>query len=488
MEAVTVTGTSIRGLAPVGSNLITVDQQAISDVGAVTISEVLANVPAITGMGNSGRGSNGNGGAGASVYIHQIGASAQNSTLVIMDGHRLPVAGSGNGNPVVDPNIIPQTMLERVEVLADGASSVYGSDAVSGVVNFITRKKFDGVELHYQLQHEHGAAIGQYGSILAGESWDKGGFIATYTYSFEDNIKNTSIPQTNPLIQPQRAIAAGITGTTGSSTSQGNFFCGPATVQANGAGNVFLSPQGTTNVANSVANAPCSQWPYADYVPSEIRQNAMMKVTQELSSSLVLEADALWESRKATNNVSRGTLQATAFGPGATGIAAGQINPFYTNPPGVTATRQTIRYDFNQLLGPGAYHQFGDDELLGDATLTWNVDGNWNVDVLVSAGRSDSYVGQNHGTVNQSMVTLALNGTNQTSGTLPTGPTINSTSIPGLQTTVNQLPLTAANALDVWNPAATNRTSAATLAALVAPRRTPISIMASMPMNSSASM
>src|ERR1044071_2373694 len=85
VEEVTVTGTSIRGLAPIGSNLITVDQQQITDVGAVTMSEVLANVPAITGMGNSGRGSNGNGGAGASVYIHQIGASAPNNTLVIMD-------------------------------------------------------------------------------------------------------------------------------------------------------------------------------------------------------------------------------------------------------------------------------------------------------------------------------------------------------------------------------------------------------------------
>ena len=200
VEQVTITGTSIKGLAPVGSNLITVDQSAIADVGAVTVSEVLANVPAITGMGNSGRGSNGNGGAGASVYIHQIGASAQNSTLVIMDGHRLPVAGSGNGNPVVDPNIIPQNMLERVEVLADGASSVYGSDAVSGVVNFITRKKFDGLELRYQMQHEHGASLGQLGSILAGQSWDKGGFIAAYSYSFEDNIADTSIPQTNPLI------------------------------------------------------------------------------------------------------------------------------------------------------------------------------------------------------------------------------------------------------------------------------------------------
>jgi iron complex outermembrane receptor protein len=72
--------------------------------------------------------------------------------------------------------------------------------------------------------------------------------------------------------------------------------------------------------------------------------------------------------------------------------------------------------------------------------------------------------------VNQSMALLDLNGTNQTSGTLPTGQSLTSTSIPGFQTTINQLPLTAANALDVWNPAATNRTSAATLAALVAPQ------------------
>ncbi len=464
VEQVTVTGTSIKGIAPVGSNLITVDQQAITNVGAVTVSEALANVPAITGMENSGRGSNGNGGAGASVYIHQIGASAQNSTLVIMDGHRLPVAGSGNGNPVVDPNIIPQNMLERIEVLADGASSVYGSDAVSGVVNFITRKKFDGLELRYQMQSEHGSSLGQFGSVLAGQSWDKGGFIAAYSYSFEDNIRDVSIPQTNPLIQPQRAIAAGLTGTTGGSTSQGNFFCDPATVQPNGSGNIFLSPQGTTSVANAVANAPCGQWQYADYLPSETRQNAMIKVTQELSNSVTLNADALWESRRAVYNISRGTLQATAFGAGA------QANPFYINPPGITATKQTIRYDFDQLLGPGAWSGYGDDELVGDASLTWNVDGNWTVDLLASAGRSDSFVTQNHGVVNQSMVTLDLNGTNQTSGTLPTGLTTNSTSIPSFQTTINQLPLTAANALDVWNPAASNRTSAATLAALVAPQ------------------
>jgi iron complex outermembrane receptor protein len=463
VEQVVVTGTSIRGIAPVGSNLITVDQQQMSDVGAVTISEVLSNVPAITGMDNSGRGSNGNGGAGASVYIHQIGASAQNSTLVLMDGHRLPIAGSGNGNPVVDPNIVPQNMLERVEVLADGASSVYGSDAVSGVVNFITRKKFDGVELHYQAQFEHGSSLGQYGSLLAGQSWDKGGFIASYSYSFEGSIADTSIPQTNPLIQPQRAAAAGITGTTGASTSQGNFFCNPAAVQPNGSGNIYLSPQGTANVSNSVVNAPCSNWQYADYLPSEARQNAMIKVTQDLTDAVTLTMDGLWETRRAVQSVSRGTLQATAFGTGA------QANPFYTNPPGVTATKQTIRYDFDQLLGPGAYSAYGDDELVGDGDLNWNVDGNWDVDLTVSAGRSDSYVGQTHGVVNPGMVTLDLNGTNQSGGTIPAG-TASSTAVVGTNSVVTQLPLTAANALDVWNPASTNRTSAATLAALVAPQ------------------
>jgi iron complex outermembrane receptor protein len=463
VESVVVTGTSIRGVAPVGSNLITLGQQEISDVGAVTISEVLANVPAITGMGNSGRGSNGNGGAGASVYIHQIGASAQNSTLVIMDGHRLPVAGAGNGNPVVDPNIIPQNMLQRVEVLADGASSVYGSDAVSGVVNFITRKKFDGLQLHYQAQHEHGAALGQYGSILAGESWDKGGFIAAYSYSFEDNLKDISIKQTNPLIQPARAIAAGITGTTGSTTSFGNFFCSPATIQANGAGNIFLNPTSSTNVANNAVNAQCSNWQYADYLPSETRQNGMFKVTQNLTDALTLNADVMWETKRATSNVSRGTLQATAFGAGP------QANPFYINPPGVTSTKQTVRYDFDELLGPGAYSNFGDDELVGDGSLNWNVDGNWNVDFSVSAGRSDSFVGQTHGVVNQGMVTLDLNGTNQSGGGIPTG-TATSTSVVGTNSTITQLPLTAANALDVWNPAATNRTSAATRAALLAPQ------------------
>ncbi|HEX3753778.1 MAG TPA: TonB-dependent receptor plug domain-containing protein, partial [Rhizomicrobium sp.] len=469
VEQVVVTGTSIRGAtAPVGSNLITLGQQDIQNTAPVTVTEALANVPAITGMNNSGRGQNGNGGAGASVYIHEIGASAQNSTLVLMDGHRLPVAGSGNGNPVTDPNLIPEPMLQRVEVLADGSSSVYGSDAVSGVVNFITRKEFNGVELHYQGQAEDGTALGQFFSVLTGQNWDHGGFVAAYTYSFEDNIKDTTHWQTDPLLQPQRAIKAGDVGTNGGTTSFGTFNCDPATLQPGGSGNIYYSAAAAAGVSNTAANAPQSNncyagsggnWAATDYLPSETRQNAMIKFNEQLGSSVTFEADAVWETKRTVGRISRGSLTATAFGSGS------QANPFYALPAGYTgtATKETIRYDFDALLGPGATTAYGDDELMGDADLTWNINDDWSVDFLASGGRSDSFDGQTNGTVNQGLALLALNGTNQTSGSLTTS------SIAGINGVVTNLPLTTANALDVWNPAATNRTSPAVLASLVAP-------------------
>src|SRR5215469_6594685 len=165
VEQITVTGTSIRGVAPVGSNLISVDQQAIAETGAQTIAQVLVNVPAITSMGAAGQGEN-----HTSYYqptIHQLGSSLSNATLVLIDSHRAP-AGDTN-HPVVDPNIVPVNMIERVEVLADGSSSTYGSEAIAGVINFITRKKFDGVQLGGNLAMIDGQQKWK-GNLLVGTS------------------------------------------------------------------------------------------------------------------------------------------------------------------------------------------------------------------------------------------------------------------------------------------------------------------------------
>src|ERR1041384_7679314 len=129
LQEVVVTGTSIRGAAPVGSNLITVGRDEIEASGAQTLQQVLRSVPAVTGFGNSAQGGfQSFDGAGTfAPTIHGLGASASNGTLVLVDGHRLPL--SGINHTLADPNVIAPLAIERVEVLPDGASSVYGSDA-----------------------------------------------------------------------------------------------------------------------------------------------------------------------------------------------------------------------------------------------------------------------------------------------------------------------------------------------------------------------
>jgi iron complex outermembrane receptor protein len=446
-------------VAPVGSNLISVGREEIAKQSAPNVTQVLTTIPALSNMGVAGRGGNGNGGNGAAVYIHQIGASAQNSTLVLLDGHRVPP--SGTVNSVVDPNNIPGVMLERVEVLAEGASATYGSDAVAGVVNFITRRRFDGLELRAQATHLEGTKLGWQLSGIGGRSWDGGNFVLGYSYSYEDQLENVDRPRTNPLAQAARAAAEGLTGT--GSSNFGNFQCNPATVRINGAGNVYLSPQSATNVPNNAANSPCTNWAYGALFPTEKRHNGMARIQQQLTDTLSWDADIVYSKRNSSQRTSRGTINGyTAFGPGAPNPQ--QVNPFYINPPGTAGNRQTVAYSFDELYGPGAKSLGGDETLFGSSTLRYQPGWkDWEASFLVSAGRASSYSGENIGVVNTGLASLYLNGTTQTSGSLT--PNI---SLPGSGgTSTFNLPLTTANALDVWNPAATNRTSAAVRDALL---------------------
>jgi len=134
VEEIVVTGTALRGVAPVGSNLVSVNREALQATGSQTVTGALASVPALSGITGQGTTS-----AFYQPSIHQLGASASNSTLVLIDGHRGPTGGTNH--TFLDPNIVPGIAIERVEVLAEGASSLYGSDAVAGVINFITRKR-----------------------------------------------------------------------------------------------------------------------------------------------------------------------------------------------------------------------------------------------------------------------------------------------------------------------------------------------------------
>src|SRR6185503_15848193 len=162
-EEIVVTGSSLRGVAPVGSNLVTVGRSDIENTSAQTVQQILKTVPSVVGLQSAGQAAYGSfDGAGTNApTIHGLGASASNSSLLLLNGHRMPV--SGINHVLADPNIVSPMALERVEVLADGASSVYGSDAVAGVVNFITRRDVEGIEVSLQT-----GIADEYGTVNAG--------------------------------------------------------------------------------------------------------------------------------------------------------------------------------------------------------------------------------------------------------------------------------------------------------------------------------
>lgn len=457
LATVVVTGSSIRGVAPIGSNLTTMNQTEIENTGGQDLGQVLADAPAIEGFGNSGLASanSSNGGPGIAIYIHQLGANGSGSTLVLVDGHRITEAGVTNY--FVDPNTVPSIMVERVDVLAEGASSVYGSDAVAGVVNFITRGHFDGVQLQGATTFSEGRSAYKAG-LLVGHSWDSGGFVFGLNYEHENQMLNTSRWWTNPLAQTASATAAGlpVTAPNSTATNFGNFICDPATIQLNGSGNIYLNAQSATNVVNTSANQICSAWAYGAILPSATRYNSMVKFTQQIAPRLTLGFDLIADQRTSRQAQSRGSANGvTVFGSGA------QANPFYLNPPGVTGvSKQSIRYDFDDLLGPGALSYGGDLPINAHTSLDYNVDDNWNIGFDAVVGRNDAYTGSS-GTVNGPLSLLGLNGTANSGGSTT------STDIPGYNTITTQLPLTAANAIDVWRPVGSNMTSAAVKQALI---------------------
>lgn len=443
LQEVVVTGTSIRGVAPVGSSVISVGQEAIQKTAAQSVQQILQNVPAVVGLGSAGQGSFGSAdGAGTDApTIHGLGASASNSTLILIDGHRLPL--SGLNHALADPNILPPMALQRVEVLADGASSIYGSDAVAGVVNFITRRNYNGFEASAQAGFGDHYRTYQAG-FVGGKTWEGGSGLVAYGYS-----------NRSALLAGDRSF------THANHTSQGgtnlaSFACGVATIQAAGSSLQYVYPYGS-GVANTQANRPCDYTGLADLLPSDVRNSLMAKVTQKVTDKLTLSADAVYSNRYSVQRNVRGTVTATVFGPGA--ASTSQINPFFTLPPGVTATSETVAWDANALLGPGAHTNSSEETFYATGGAQYNLTENWRLgaNVLIGANTSRQSI---IGAVNGSVANLGLNGTTNGGGSLTAA------SVPATGLIVLGTPLTTANALDVWNLGSANRTSAAELARL----------------------
>jgi iron complex outermembrane recepter protein len=437
-QEIVVTGSSIRGAPPIGSNLISVGRDAIEDNAVQTVQELLQTVPAVWGGNAASQGAFASfDTSGLQVpQIHGLGGANSSSTLVVMDGHRFPLGGVRRNLP--DPNFIPPNAIERVEVLAEGASSIYGSDAVAGVINFISRRRFEGVEA--TAQAGFGDNYRNWGATLSlGSRWNRGGAAVFYSYSNRGDLHGRDRPLTLP---DQRARG-------GSNFS--NFNCGPASIQPTGQALIFLHPYTGPGIANNQTNAPCEQASVTALIPEERRHSLMVKLDQQVGDRLTVRGDIVYSDRRniARNGVGN-TIQATAFGPSSG--RGGQINPFYTNPTGSTAASQTVRFSGDDLFPDGARTVAGFEVFYGFASAEYKLSDNWRVTGFAMAGVATSSELITGGLC-ASCLLLALNGTTNSNGSL-TQP-----SIPNTNVLVNNVPLTPANAVDVWNPRATNRTS-----------------------------
>lgn len=186
---IVVTGSLIRRPNDSSASpIVSVSDQAIRETGAVNVVDALNQIPSFTVAGNGNTGGQGTGGR-STVNLHGLGS---NRNLVLLDGRRLPVSDI-NGN--VDINILPDAILGGVDVITGGASAVYGSDAISGVVNFKTVRKLDGVRIDAQTGiSERGDAFRFNGSLAFGTSFgeDRGNVVAAFSYAKSDPVNGST--------------------------------------------------------------------------------------------------------------------------------------------------------------------------------------------------------------------------------------------------------------------------------------------------------
>lgn len=206
-EEIVVTGTRIRGHANATSPFQAYDREEIQSGGFTTTEDFIRSVPQSFGGGQLGGSPDGLLGAGSQVGRNTQGASSinlrglgENSTLTLVNGHRLAPSVYGG---IVDVSAIPIGAIERVEVVADGASAIYGADAVAGVVNFWLRDDFEGAETEIRFgtvtEGDHSQeTVAQ----TIGHAWQGGSILGALQYQHQTSFDTADRPFTEEVLDP----------------------------------------------------------------------------------------------------------------------------------------------------------------------------------------------------------------------------------------------------------------------------------------------
>lgn len=369
LDEVVVTGTHIRGVGAGPSPVVVVDRDEIDRQGFATLADTLAALPqnyaglatpdaTATGADTTSQ----NAGRATTINLRGLGPDA---TLVLVNGRRL--AGGGGRGDLSDLSSLSTAAIERVDILLDGASALYGSDAVGGVVNIVLRRDFDGAETRLRVGGAEGGAREVQVAQTLGAGWTSGSMTGSYEYYHRQALPFSA----RDFTASADLRAFGGADRRSFNASPGNILgLDPATgltaplwaIPA-GATSFPLAPsafqRGVVNLTSPRAGM--------DLMPEQSRHAVYLSGEQRIGDSLKLNADLRYSQRIAESASQASTAT----------IVIGRNNPFFASPNGA-ATHQ-IAYSFLDALGnPRATSRV--DSLGVSAGLVADLFGDWQVD------------------------------------------------------------------------------------------------------------
>lgn len=384
METVTVTGTRIRGVAPVGSTVIPIDRVEFEKSGLTNSADLMRKIPEILSFGGNSGEAGGRSIQGAE--LNTTYANAPNlrglgtaATLSLVNNHRVPAMGANM--QLFDAETFPMIAIERLEVVADGASAIYGSDAISGVVNYILRKPFSGAEISAQ----GGIADGtkQYNvQGIFGRLWDGGGFMIAASHSHRDAL---SASDRADLYSDDYS---GYGGTGSAATGY------PGNIVYNGVEYGIPSGKATSltlaNLTTSVHHL--NVWDQSDAIPAADIDNVTGQFNQRLFERIEVYGEGFYANRDHSMRYPRtGSL-----------LTVPDSNPYspcnpshapFTNANGIACTgSMQVEYNYNGDLGA---FDFTGYERVYQALAGLKVDlpWSWQVDIYGGYGHSEDRSG-----------------------------------------------------------------------------------------------
>jgi iron complex outermembrane receptor protein len=355
-ESVTVTGTIIKGINPIGANLLTVDSSDIRAIGAMTTDEVLGQIPQLANTFNSVpvEPTQINIGAVRPVirYIPSQAIVGGSETLVLLNGQNM--VGISGLATAPDPGMIPTVVLGRVDVLPDGASSVYGANAITGVINFVTRPSYDGL----QISAEGGAADGYTSfdaSAIGGTSWSSGNAYLAYEHKSNSYLMASDRSYTNMNLLSVGGRDSRDTACALPNINVGSTYYAEKALPNGSPGSLAANISGPLAAPDPITNAGqinrCDSNSYQALYPKQEQNSVFGSMHQKIANGIDFDATVLWSNRLDSQLQPVSSVSATID----------NSNPYFQSIAG--ETQQNVQFSFAPFLGSNSRVNMNDSEV-----------------------------------------------------------------------------------------------------------------------------